>query len=435
LPLALCNVGVVVAAIACWWQVQLLVELTYFWGLAGTLQAVLTPDLNAGFPHLVFFQYLAGHLGIVLAALFLVVGWASCEARLRAAGLRHHPRVHRVRRPRRLADRRPITCSWPPAGEWTVLRLLGPWPWYLLSATVVALALITLLDMPFWPARRAARARAAGDSPTGSPSSATIGVERIERKQAMVPGGPTDRACVKGAQRTAEDEGASLHLHRWNSRAVVAVALIALASGFGQFGSWRHWATLPGSSVVSHPGTPWWIKPASRAASSASGSRSSVWHRSEACPSSGSPTGSGGARCCSAPSRSGSCSPWHRRSARVLVVRAIYACGRPMLSATNALSQVSAAEQTNSRDRSAAVALTAAGYGVGAGLIAVIHSLASGFLAFAVSWRSPSCRSVRSPSCGNGSKSLTGSRWPRQSPTIRCRSSAPSGHASAVDSP
>jgi len=44
-------------------------------------------------------------------------------------------------------------------------------------------------------------------------------------------------------------------------------------------------------------------------------------------------------------------------------------------------------------------------------------------LAFAVSWRSPSCRSVRSPSCGNGSKSLTGSRWPRQSPTIRCRSS------------
>jgi len=52
-----------------------------------------------------------------------------------------------------------------------------------------------------------------------------------------------------------------------------------------------------------------------------------------------------------------------------------------MLSATNALSQVSAAEQTNSRDRSAAVALTAR-LRVGAGLIAVIHSLASGFLGF-----------------------------------------------------
>ena len=74
LPLALCDVGVLVAALACWWRVPLLVELTYFWGLAGTLQAVITPDLNVGFPHLVFFQYVVGHLGIVLAALFLVVG-------------------------------------------------------------------------------------------------------------------------------------------------------------------------------------------------------------------------------------------------------------------------------------------------------------------------------------------------------------------------
>src|ERR1017187_1281722 len=61
LPLALCNAAVLVAAAACWWQRPLLVELTYFWGLAGTLQAVITPDLDAGFPHLVFFEYLGGH--------------------------------------------------------------------------------------------------------------------------------------------------------------------------------------------------------------------------------------------------------------------------------------------------------------------------------------------------------------------------------------
>jgi MFS family permease len=61
---------------------------------------------------------------------------------------------------------------------------------------------------------------------------------------------------------------------------------------------------------------------------------------------------------------------------------AIFACGRPMLSATNALSQVSAAEETGSKDRAKAVALVAAGYGVGAGLIAVIHSLAHSALGF-----------------------------------------------------
>ncbi|HWF21724.1 MAG TPA: MFS transporter [Acidimicrobiales bacterium] len=61
---------------------------------------------------------------------------------------------------------------------------------------------------------------------------------------------------------------------------------------------------------------------------------------------------------------------------------AIFACGRPLLSATTALAQVSAAEQTGSADRAKAVALITAGYAVGAGLIAIIHSLASSALGF-----------------------------------------------------
>ena len=61
---------------------------------------------------------------------------------------------------------------------------------------------------------------------------------------------------------------------------------------------------------------------------------------------------------------------------------AIFACGRPFLSATNAVSQVAAAEHTGSSDRAKAVALVTAGYGVGAGATAVLHSLASSTLGF-----------------------------------------------------
>jgi MFS family permease len=60
----------------------------------------------------------------------------------------------------------------------------------------------------------------------------------------------------------------------------------------------------------------------------------------------------------------------------------IFACGRPLLSATNALSEVIAAEQTDTKSRAKALALVAAGYGVGAGLTAIIHSLASKSLGF-----------------------------------------------------
>ncbi len=61
---------------------------------------------------------------------------------------------------------------------------------------------------------------------------------------------------------------------------------------------------------------------------------------------------------------------------------AIFAFGRPLLSATNALAELMAAEETDAHDRAAAVALVAAGYGVGAGLSAILHSLASGTLGF-----------------------------------------------------
>ncbi|HXX89503.1 MAG TPA: TIGR02206 family membrane protein [Acidimicrobiales bacterium] len=165
LPLALCNAAVLVAAAACWWQVPILVELTYFLGLAGTLQAIVTPDLSVGFPHLMFFEYLVGHVGIVAAALFLVVGmrieprrWAVVRVFVITAcytafvGL-----VDGTTGANYMFLRQPPS-------EWTLLRLLGPWPWYTVSAAGVAVVLLLALNAPFWWRRR----HAAASVPTGS---------------------------------------------------------------------------------------------------------------------------------------------------------------------------------------------------------------------------------------------------------------------------
>jgi len=155
LPLALCDMAALVAAAACWWRVPVLVELTYFWGLAGTLQAVITPDLNVGFPHLVFFQYTVGHLGIVLAAVFLVVGLGitprrGAVLRVFAITVGYTAFVGLIDG---LTGANYMFLRSPP-GEWTLLRLLGPWPWYIASAAGVALVLLVLLDAPFWRRRR-----------------------------------------------------------------------------------------------------------------------------------------------------------------------------------------------------------------------------------------------------------------------------------------
>jgi len=174
LPLALCNMAVLVAAAACWTRVRVLVELTYFWGLAGSLQAVITPDLDTGFPHLVFFQYVVGHLGIVTAALFLVVGMrleprqgAVRRALLLTAGYTSFVGVVDA-----LTNANYMFLRTPPA-NWTLLRALGPWPWYVVSAAGVAVVLFTLLDAPFRRGRRAAaeeRGRSAGRRERPAPS-------------------------------------------------------------------------------------------------------------------------------------------------------------------------------------------------------------------------------------------------------------------------
>jgi MFS family permease len=61
---------------------------------------------------------------------------------------------------------------------------------------------------------------------------------------------------------------------------------------------------------------------------------------------------------------------------------ALFAFGRPLLSATNAIAVVVAAEETRTRDRAKAIALMTAGYGVGAGLTALVRGVAGDGLGF-----------------------------------------------------
>ncbi|GAC1655609.1 MAG: hypothetical protein NVS9B1_09110 [Candidatus Dormibacteraceae bacterium] len=155
LPLQLCDVAAFVTAAALWTRRPLLAELTYVWGLAGTVNGLLTPDINRHFPDYLYFQYFIAHGGIVAAALVLVVGlrirprpWAPARVFLLTVGLlavdglidlatgdnylylRHTPGVH------------------------SALDLFGPWPLYIVGAAGVALVAFIVLDLPFSLGRR-----------------------------------------------------------------------------------------------------------------------------------------------------------------------------------------------------------------------------------------------------------------------------------------
>ena len=174
-----------------------------------------------------------------------------------------------------------------------------------------------------------------------------------------------------------------LRLRRWNDRAVAGVAVAVFASGFGQFGvvaalgdvargfgQVNHGATLADQAGLS--GTDLGVglaimRLASLGALPVTGLADRFGRRMMLLVT----VGAGLALTALAAASPGY---WW--------FVAIFACGRPLLSATNALGQVTAAEQTASRDRARAVALIAAGYGAGAGVIAIVHSLAAGTLGF-----------------------------------------------------
>ncbi|MBT8045475.1 MAG: TIGR02206 family membrane protein [Verrucomicrobiae bacterium] len=73
-PFHLCDVAAFLCGFALITRRPLLCELSYFWGLAGTLQGLLTPNLPYDFPHPVFIAFFMQHGVIVITALLLPLG-------------------------------------------------------------------------------------------------------------------------------------------------------------------------------------------------------------------------------------------------------------------------------------------------------------------------------------------------------------------------
>ncbi len=73
LPMQLCDWGMVVVIVAMWTGNQRWFEVAYFWGIGGTLQAVLTPNLPFGFPDWRFISFFTSHCGIIIGVVFLML--------------------------------------------------------------------------------------------------------------------------------------------------------------------------------------------------------------------------------------------------------------------------------------------------------------------------------------------------------------------------
>ena len=147
LPLQLTDAVTLVSVAALIRPRPLLVELTFFWAFAATVQALATPDLNQTFPDVLYFTYFATHSGALAAACLLVLGegrvprpgaaWrafgvTAAFAALAAAGTLATGGNYMFLRRK-------------PAGG-SLLDVMGPWPWYIAAGAALGLALFLALE-------------------------------------------------------------------------------------------------------------------------------------------------------------------------------------------------------------------------------------------------------------------------------------------------
>jgi MFS transporter, UMF1 family len=148
LPLQLSDAALVAAVVALWSArpPALAVELTYLWAFTATVQALATPALHQGPDHLFFYVFFVTHSGVLVAACYLMWGqrltlrpgaawraFAASAAVATAAGTANVITGGNYMFLRRVPS------------KGSLLDLMGPWPWYLVSAAGLALALFALL--------------------------------------------------------------------------------------------------------------------------------------------------------------------------------------------------------------------------------------------------------------------------------------------------
>lgn len=152
LPFHLCDIAAITAGFALLTRDRLLCTLTYFWGLAATFQALLTPAISVGFPAWAFITFFIQHFAIVATALHLAIveGWRPkypvWKSPLEVYGwsiayLLFAMTVNRVLGTNfGFASRPPDNPS--------LIDHLGPWPWYLFSMQAIAVCVYFLLALP-----------------------------------------------------------------------------------------------------------------------------------------------------------------------------------------------------------------------------------------------------------------------------------------------
>ena len=134
---------------------QTFYELTYFWSLGGTVQALLTPDLADSFPSPWCVQYFVSHGTVVVSVLVLTISLGMRPGPgsvLRAWILTNAVAVMVMLFNAAAGANYMYLCG--PPGYPSLYDHFGPWPWSLITLEIVGTVIFVLCYAPIWLMKR-----------------------------------------------------------------------------------------------------------------------------------------------------------------------------------------------------------------------------------------------------------------------------------------
>lgn len=150
LPLHYCSLMLVICPLALWLHSTILRSIAYYGSLVASLQALITPSLDIDYPALSYFSFFAAHGIIIVAALYLpiVLKWKPARWDFIWALIYSNIYLIVIHIVNVCLDTNYGFTQTPPTSG-SVLDLLGPWPWYLLTMQIPGALLMILITMPF----------------------------------------------------------------------------------------------------------------------------------------------------------------------------------------------------------------------------------------------------------------------------------------------
>lgn len=150
LPFELCSISLYAAIIFLLTNQRHFYPFVFFAGIGGAIQAIVTPDLEFGFPHFRFFHFFYTHAGIILTAFYFT--WMkgnrpSFKNLMQTMALLNVVAVV-VYLMNRIVDGNYMFLRMKPENG-SLLDYLGPSPWYIGSLEFIAFGTFLLLWLLF----------------------------------------------------------------------------------------------------------------------------------------------------------------------------------------------------------------------------------------------------------------------------------------------